>query len=1404
MGSNEATAAVAPGKQGDPGATERIGRYRIESKIGRGGMGAVYRAVDETSGRQVALKTLERNEANLVAFLEREYHTLASLRHPSVIEVYDFGIADDGRRYYTMELLEGEDFAALAPLPWRQACAYLREVATSLALLHARRLLHRDVSPHNVRLNSAGRAKLIDFGALAPFGQVSEVVGTPVCIAPENVRKLEVDGRTDLFSLGAVAYILLTNRRPFAVRQLDDTEAAWRTTPQPPSDLVSDIPQALDELVLSMLSVDPLGRPASAAEVIERLAATASLDDQPLSEEVESHLVSADLVGRERETEQLSMYLTRALRGQGSLVVIEGKAGMGRSRVASEALINARLMGMSTLRVDALASPGSRGVLQALGRALIEAAPSDARQTLARYLPVLGQIFPDLAARAGLPEPAAPPPLPRDPNERRAAIQTAMVDWVIEVSSRRPLLVVVDDVHAVDVESAGALIVLGHAAARTGLTFIATHLLGADAPVAVQQLLRIGARIKLSSLRRDEVESLVRSTFGDVPNRARLTAWLLSAGNGNPGHSLDLLRNLVERNLIRYAGGAWVLPSELAESDLPVSVEDALSQRIDRLRPNALALARLISLHRGPVSLPLCNALLPEATSAELYAAVDELVAREVLAGHGESYRLGNEALRGLLTRWLDAEQTRAAHLALGQGLVAARPDLLADMQRLHTASASDLVVALQTGWHLLQGGRADRGRALLREAGLELTHRGDSLAEAVPALEEALAAFRSQNRSRWELSYLMTPLTLAGAYTDFRLSYRYGDELLDTLSEVTGIARARRLARFLGGRIALGIALGTAVFLYRFTARRSVARTFREVFLGLISLSSAVLGATSPLLDSERATRLMERVSPLRLFPRTHPVGLVYAFMVALWHVTCGRYAPSWGQARSVLEWMRRPGEVKGLPEEARLQLEVGLHILIGAQDVLRTDGSVHQTVQALDQLHSSVSRQTAAGIRAAFHANRGERKLSARYQDEVDVLAAQAGATWRQDVLSARNLWWTDLLCEDVMGLKRWVRQLEVLAEEAPALADTRDAARACYLAERGRHQEALQRFEKTLGRAVLTPTPLAMRFVGTYGRLLRGAGRAEKARAMCQDALDRLPPEEYAFEFLVFGARLELAMATAECGDRDQAARLLDRMLGEQQTHDNPLIRGLTHKTRAQVAMLEGDGEVFEEHLVAMRRWFEPTENPALIAQYQKLAERGRRAVLIDDSKRYSNPPPRSVDHTVREINVAFADCHGPAERLQVALDLLVNRAQAERGYLYLMEPDGLKFAAPAVGLEPPESLRKELSDRLEILSNDQLDTVVVDQAEPEPLQTQVEPEGGFGLSTWSAVVQNYRSLFLTIVRGDDILVVGAVALVAGDEPIQPVSYEYLTEVARAIYYSGDVQTVYFGASVPKGTD
>ncbi|MDB4985835.1 MAG: serine/threonine protein kinase, partial [Myxococcaceae bacterium] len=227
-------------------------------------MGTIYRAFDRVHERYVAYKRLSIEDESLrlrmTALFQSEYNTLAQLLHPRIVEAYEYGVDPHGP-YYTMELLSGSDLAVSAPLPIECACLAVRDIASALGLLHARRLIHRDVTPVNIRMTADGHAKLLDFGALAEFGTQTQVVGTPAFIAPECLSAASLDQRTDLYSLGAVLYFALTGEPAIRARSLEELRSAWAKEVVPPSQLRPDVPVALDELVISLLQHDPLARP---------------------------------------------------------------------------------------------------------------------------------------------------------------------------------------------------------------------------------------------------------------------------------------------------------------------------------------------------------------------------------------------------------------------------------------------------------------------------------------------------------------------------------------------------------------------------------------------------------------------------------------------------------------------------------------------------------------------------------------------------------------------------------------------------------------------------------------------------------------------------------------------------------------------------------------------------------------------------------------------------------------------------------------------------------------------------------------------------------------------------------------------------------------------------------------
>ena len=273
------------------------GRYRLETKIGSGGMGTVWRATDEVLGRTVAVKILHEGLASDAAFAERfrrEARAAASLAHPNVVAVYDTGEADVP--FIVMEYVEGESLHNVlrrrGPLPIEDTARIARSVLAALAHAHSRGLIHRDMKPANVLFDaSTGQAKVVDFGiakGLEETGggltRTSGLIGTAAYLSPEQVSGREATHASDLYAVGCMLYCCLAGEPPFggptaiaiAMRHLRDPVAPLR--PRRP-----DIPNDFEQVVLRALEKEPARRFTSAQEMDTAVGAT-GLDRREASE----------------------------------------------------------------------------------------------------------------------------------------------------------------------------------------------------------------------------------------------------------------------------------------------------------------------------------------------------------------------------------------------------------------------------------------------------------------------------------------------------------------------------------------------------------------------------------------------------------------------------------------------------------------------------------------------------------------------------------------------------------------------------------------------------------------------------------------------------------------------------------------------------------------------------------------------------------------------------------------------------------------------------------------------------------------------------------------------------------------------------------------------------------------
>ena len=383
-----------------------IGKYQIEDVLGEGAMGVVYRALDPVLNRRVAIKIMSEalaQDSDLRERFLREAQAAGSLQHPHVVTIYDFGEVD-GHPFIAMEYVEGVDLEHLlrtnVPLSVEEKIDLIVGVLQGLAYAHKKGVIHRDIKPANVRVDSEGKARIMDFGiahlASSNMTRTGMMLGTPNYMAPEQIVGNEVTARTDIFSVGVLMYELLTNAKPFQGDTLHTVMYKVLSEMPPPLDKVlPGLPSSLNTVVMRALQKQPDQRYASALEMANDLTnIRAALGDKPSASKALSLRASIETaLAVEREARHRMERKTRyALVGVAALVVlaIVGASVFARSRgTAAQSAAEKRAADSSSTRTvasspqappaSALASP--QGTVQDSAAVKTASSRSDASRS---------------------------------------------------------------------------------------------------------------------------------------------------------------------------------------------------------------------------------------------------------------------------------------------------------------------------------------------------------------------------------------------------------------------------------------------------------------------------------------------------------------------------------------------------------------------------------------------------------------------------------------------------------------------------------------------------------------------------------------------------------------------------------------------------------------------------------------------------------------------------------------------------------------------------------------------------------------------------------------------------------------------------------------------------------------
>jgi tetratricopeptide (TPR) repeat protein len=785
------------------------GRYHIDGKLGRGGMGTVYRATDNVAGTQVALKLLGLDSTGALVRFKREFHAARRLSHPNCVRVHAL-MQHQGRWFFSMEYVNGGHLPATQRADPVEVAKIAAQVLAALDHVHARQIVHRDIKPQNILVDrSTLLAKLSDLGiaqvddAESTF-TVGQLMGSARYLSPEQARGEAVDARADLYSLGIVLYELLTGTGAYtpATRDFEGWLEAHRALPaQQPTD--PSLPAELVAIVMRLLSKDPRDRfPTAAATFdavaawLERTAEGAALLAKLPPLERKGYVAAPEFVGRTADLDALHAFARDATSGDTSaplFLAVHGDGGVGKSRLVSRVL-----PALARRKAEVLvgACPPQGGAPYAPLRALLALreiasieggggseeptrpeggsghSPRDSRDSPGRdssQQPRDG-LSPRESARFAVPVAGFDE---RDGQLWR--LYRGVVDAILERSRTQPFVIVVEDVQWADPASIDLLgfVVRSLAAARaqgteTRAGIIVTH--RREIPREVRQVITVATElgvareIALSPFGLEEASELVAAMLSTARDRSvdAFTGQLLAHSDATPLFIGQALRLLVGAGQLVRGPAGWNLDAVGTSAiKLPTSVRDAIGDRSSRLKvgtQRALGIAAV----RGPrfaldELLPLMD--MPE---PELLDDIDEAVREGFIyeAADEGHYVFAHDRIRESIYERLPREEATRLHRAIA--------DQLGERHRRSPEFAAEIA------HHAWQGGDARRAYIEWWRAG-DLAMQRYAFARAVEMYGSALDASRALGRPPRAALYERhgDACLQAGQYQDARASYQ-------------------------------------------------------------------------------------------------------------------------------------------------------------------------------------------------------------------------------------------------------------------------------------------------------------------------------------------------------------------------------------------------------------------------------------------------------------------------------------------------------------------------------------------------------------------------------------------------------------------------------------------------------
>jgi tetratricopeptide (TPR) repeat protein len=648
------------------------GRYTIINELARGGMGAVYRVLDRLTGRVVTLKQLcvepeagpPRQTASLRAErmeLAREFQLLASLRHPNVIGVLDYGFDEAKQPFFTMDLEENAQtiVEAARDRPLAVQIDLVVQTLRALAYITRRGIIHRDLKPANI-LVVAAQVKLVDFGLSLSHDAVhdAETAGTVAYLAPELITgRAAPSTRSDLFGLGVVMYELFTGHHPFEPDQVGFLDRVLYRPPPLPADGVDP---RLEPILARLLAKDPDERFADAGAVVGALAAALR---KPLSLETvasrESFLQAAAFVGRDGELRSLTQALSDASTGRGATWLVAGESGVGKSRLLDELRTQALVQGAIVCRGQASGVGGEPyHVWREPLRSVILRVPALEDRLASELLPLI----PDVADLLGRPI-AEPPPLDAEAAQTRLVLAVERLLGALPA----PTAILLEDLQWAGSESIRLLAHCARTLESARLLLVGSYR-DDERPELPEMVSERTKHLQLRRLEPGDIARLAESMIGPAGRQPGLVVILQRETEGIPFFLVEVVRALAEET----GSLARIEDARLDRLPLPGGIQRLLRRRLARVPAEAVRALKLAAIVAREVDPSLMQLL-------DRGLAVDEWSTRCVAAGvlevRDERIRFVHDKLREQLLADLREEEKRVLHERVASAIERSHPD---------------------------------------------------------------------------------------------------------------------------------------------------------------------------------------------------------------------------------------------------------------------------------------------------------------------------------------------------------------------------------------------------------------------------------------------------------------------------------------------------------------------------------------------------------------------------------------------------------------------------------------------------------------------------------------------------------------------------------------------------------